>query len=384
MVSKLRDADLFGLVDALYDCAIRPEGWTEALRRLADIMEGDAAGISLHNPMEQLVRLTAHWNVNDDMMRVMQENIAINPAIPAVWYYEVDQPFTAFAFIGKDELHNSVWYKNTIGPRGFDDAIMTLLAKSPREFGGLTVMRRSYRPAFTDDDVEKMRLIAPHVRRAVTIANLLDSNTLQRDTMASVLDALAVGVVLVDASARVVHANTSARRYFEEGTALLIEEGMLSARDARCNLDLRRAIAEATASHISKTSAQPRPASGLSVVVKGSDARDLAAWVLPLGSGLRQSLMSSYAAEAAVFIRELGPAITFPAELFIRHYGITPAECRLLMALVRGMSLKDAADTCGIALPTAKSHLARLFQKTGTERQADLMRLAMSLAPAAM
>lgn len=82
-------------------------------------------------------------------------------------------------------------------------------------------------------------------------------------------------------------------------------------------------------------------------------------------------------------MRELGSTSPFPAELFVRHYGVTPAECRLLMALVQGMTLKDAADTLGIAHATAKSHLARLFQKTGSERQADLVRLAMTaLAPA--
>ena len=124
------------------------------------------------------------------------------------------------------------------------------------------------------------------------------------------------------------------------------------------------------------------PKTGLSVVLKGTDDRDLAAWVLPLGSGLRLSLGAPYAAQAAVFVRELGSTSPFLAELFVRHYGVTPDECRLLMALVQGMTLKDAADTLGIAHATAKSHLARLFQKTGSERQADLVQLAMTaLAP---
>ena len=47
-----------------------------------------------------------------------------------------------------------------------------------------------------------------------------------------------------------------------------------------------------------------------------------------------------------------------------------------------GVAVAEAAETLGISLPTAKTHLARLFDKTGTSRQADLVRLAMSaLAP---
>ena len=68
----------------------------------------------------------------------------------------------------------------------------------------------------------------------------------------------------------------------------------------------------------------------------------------------------------------------------MRRYAITPAESRVMMLIVQGMTIAEAAETLGISLPTAKTHLARLFDKTGTSRQADLVRLAMSaLAPVA-
>jgi DNA-binding CsgD family transcriptional regulator len=51
---------------------------------------------------------------------------------------------------------------------------------------------------------------------------------------------------------------------------------------------------------------------------------------------------------------------------------------------VQGMAPAEAAEALGISLPTARTHLARLLDKTGTSRQADLVRLAMSaLAPTA-
>lgn len=68
----------------------------------------------------------------------------------------------------------------------------------------------------------------------------------------------------------------------------------------------------------------------------------------------------------------------------MRRYAITPAESRLMQLLVQGMTVAEAADALGVSLPTARTHLARLFDKTGTSRQADLVRLAMSaLAPTA-
>jgi DNA-binding CsgD family transcriptional regulator len=53
------------------------------------------------------------------------------------------------------------------------------------------------------------------------------------------------------------------------------------------------------------------------------------------------------------------------------------------MLIVQGMTITEVAEGLGISAATAKTHLSRLFNKTGTQRQAELMRLAMSaLAPA--
>jgi DNA-binding CsgD family transcriptional regulator len=57
-----------------------------------------------------------------------------------------------------------------------------------------------------------------------------------------------------------------------------------------------------------------------------------------------------------------------------RGYGLTRAEQRLLRVLFDGISLPEAARCLGVARTTARTHLQRLFEKTGTRRQADLLR----------
>jgi DNA-binding CsgD family transcriptional regulator len=60
-------------------------------------------------------------------------------------------------------------------------------------------------------------------------------------------------------------------------------------------------------------------------------------------------------------------------------YSVTPAEARLAERLCAGDTLAAAAVRCGIAEATAKTQLARLFDRTNTGRQADLLRLLLSL-----
>ena len=65
-----------------------------------------------------------------------------------------------------------------------------------------------------------LRLLSPHIRRAVMIADLLNARALERDMLSAALDRLAVGIVLTDAEGRIVHTNEAADRTFDDGSIL--------------------------------------------------------------------------------------------------------------------------------------------------------------------
>ena len=64
----------------------------------------------------------------------------------------------------------------------------------------------------------------------------------------------------------------------------------------------------------------------------------------------------------------------------LRHrYGLTPTECRLAHLLCQGLKVSEASKQMGITLETARYHLKRVMAKTSTHRQAELVRLMLSL-----
>jgi DNA-binding CsgD family transcriptional regulator len=102
--------------------------------------------------------------------------------------------------------------------------------------------------------------------------------------------------------------------------------------------------------------------------------------VLPLTSGSRRKAGSSYAAAAAVFVRKAGLDTPAAPEVIARLYGLTPSELRVLLAVFESGGVPNVADALGISEATAKTHLRRLFEKTGTARQADLVKLVAGFA----
>jgi DNA-binding CsgD family transcriptional regulator len=373
------DNGLLDIVGDIYDCAIEPERWPPTLKRIVDYVGADCAWLNFYDIHKAHLGWGAAWGLDPRAQRSYDGRLhAINPMLSAGWFADVYEPYTAHGLMG-DEFFSTRFYKEWVAPNGWQDAAVTVLTKAPTRVTALTLPRHAGRAQFTPDDMGRVRLLAPHLSRSVTIAYMLDDRALRDDMLSATLDLLIVGIVLVDSEARIVHANRAGARHLDEAQSVRRSDDRLSARDPVAAAALRDAIMRATRAGATLEVAK----TGIAVPITGVDGRDLAAWVLPLDGGLRNEFASAFRAKVAVFLRELGDTAPLPGELFVRRYGITPAECRVLMLLAQGMSPHETADALGCSEPTVRTHMQRLFTKTGTSGQPDLMRLAMSaLAPA--
>jgi DNA-binding CsgD family transcriptional regulator len=102
--------------------------------------------------------------------------------------------------------------------------------------------------------------------------------------------------------------------------------------------------------------------------------------VLPLTSGARRKAGVSYAATAAMFIRKAALDLPSPPEAVASEFKLTPAEVRVLFAIVEIGGVPEVAPVLGISDQTVKTHLHRIYAKTATKRQADLVRLVAGYA----
>jgi DNA-binding CsgD family transcriptional regulator len=97
--------------------------------------------------------------------------------------------------------------------------------------------------------------------------------------------------------------------------------------------------------------------------------------VLPLTSGARRRAGACYAAAATVFLSKATLDLPSPPEAIATEFGLTPAELRVLFAIVEVGGVPDVAAMLGLSQQTVKTHLQRLFAKTGSARQAELVKL---------
>jgi DNA-binding CsgD family transcriptional regulator len=182
---------------------------------------------------------------------------------------------------------------------------------------------------------------------------------------AAALDRLHLGVVLVDAGGRVLARNRSAGEILDERDGLELRGAALHVADTAASRRLRALLANAGAA---------APRGGALAIPRKPPRPPLTLLVAPLGGRAGQAEGSV----KAVFISARDRGQETGEEHLRRLYDLTPTEAALASLLVQGMSLKDAAAELNVAENTARTHLKRIFDKTDTHRQGELVGLLLS------
>jgi DNA-binding CsgD family transcriptional regulator len=213
-----------------------------------------------------------------------------------------------------------------------------------------------------------MDLIQPHFRRAVLIGKLLEMRRLQAAAFADAIDGLSTGVFLVSSLGELVHTNSSGQAMLDAEDPLKLVRGTLIASDMGVQTALREAFAAAMEGDAAIH------AGGIALPIS-TEGGHFIAHVLPLTAGARRQAGKYYSAAAALFVRraeiDLQSAINAAEHL----YALTPAEVRVLRAMIEVGGVEPVAAMLGTSRSTVKTHLEHLFEKTGTGRQAELVKL---------
>jgi DNA-binding CsgD family transcriptional regulator len=92
-------------------------------------------------------------------------------------------------------------------------------------------------------------------------------------------------------------------------------------------------------------------------------------------------LADSNMKDAAVLVFIIDPAnrTSIPLSRIMDAYGLTQAEARVALASSSGKTIVEAAKLLELSPNTIKTHLRRVFAKTGTGRQAELAKLMASV-----
>jgi DNA-binding CsgD family transcriptional regulator len=283
--------------------------------------------------------------------------------------FGVEQVVSTADLVPYEEFRRGRFYREWARPQGWVDVASAVIEKSTTSCTFLSVVRHKASGMVDDEMRQRMALVIPHVRRALLIGKTINLKQAEAVRFSDVLDGLSAGMILLDANGRIAHANAAGNAILDAADFLRTCCGRLVARDAPINAALHEILVAADAGDA------VLGIKGIALPLTAHDGERYVAHVLPLTSGARRRAGLAYDAVAALFVRKVALAASSPPEVIGEMYKLTPTELRVLLAIVDIGGVPEVAAALGVAVTTVKTHLSRLFEKTGVARQADLVKL---------
>ena len=226
-------------------------------------------------------------------------------------------------------------------------------------------------PAYGPEQRTLCDRLLPHLVRAARMHGLrVTADSVERAALEA-LRGLPLGVMLLDARGRVLRMNEYAEAVTASRDGLSIRENTPRAAGSQEDRELHSALGRCL---------EPGgPASGAVTlsISRPSGARSLQLRVTPIAREPAELRFEQEVA-AAVFVVDPERDLRVDEEDLQRLYGLTPAEAALAGLLVRGHSLNRASELLRISPNTARDRLKRVFAKSSTHRQADLVRIVLT------
>lgn len=207
--------------------------------------------------------------------------------------------------------------------------------------------------------------VSRHQGHRTQIASHIGTNAASAEHLSQIMDAFPFALLIVDEHHHPIYRNAGARRLLDDGTLHMDPAGRLrsAANSGQLVPVLNHALGKAAPPQFGAVLLDERP------------NRRLHAWASPLIDG--PGAGGEPLAAVAVFDSALDRAYTWDALKTL--YGLTRKETKLVNGLLEGLSLEDYCSANFVTANTVRTHLKSIYRKTGTNRQAEVVRLFASM-----
>jgi DNA-binding CsgD family transcriptional regulator len=356
------------LIEGIYDAALEPARWNDVVVGINDFVGAQGCGLITKSSTSQFGQTHYHHGVDPDFIRLYGAHYS--RLGPLTTLPPIGQVVSIPDLMHYDEYRRGPFYQEWLRPQGCVDVTNIVLEKSSPDCADVLSFLSGPRMA---DEAMRRRIaaVAPHARRALLINKTIEARESETARFTDTLNGLSAAVFFLDAGCRIVHANSAGHDVLYAGDVLRSLDGQLVARDGRVNQALQEMF-----------TGDRDIAAGLRCIALPSLAHEgerYVAHVLPLTAAARALTGAAYKSVAALFVRKV--AMENPnGELLARSFDLTPSELRVMLAIVEVGGVPETAAALGIVESTVKTHLHRVFTKTGAGRQADLVKIVAGFA----
>ncbi|MDM3929291.1 helix-turn-helix transcriptional regulator [Mycobacterium intracellulare] len=363
--------DFSRVVSEIYASAVDPANWTVAMSEVSRVLDATGSGL--------IVGAGRHRSV---MVATMPQEAV---ATYGQYYHAIDFILDACEngptglIRGGRELvaqkTHSEFYANWQRPFGLTDGLFVRLSTESTPASFVIAAPQRDERFDTTERLQFAGALIRHLEQALRTQHRLTELDRAATELTEVIDGVHHGVIIVAAAGKVLHMNSSAAQILTACDGLRIRSGAIEAKRTATNEQLhacihRALIEQCDGGPSGECLACPRP----------SGKRPYVIHALPLTKHAAEPA----SAKALLIIIDPEQEPEPPKTLIRRLFGLTNAEADVAIRVINGEGLKPIAEDLALSRATVNTHLQRVFEKTGTHRQAELVRLLLAISPSSV
>ena len=371
----IRDtARVSSLISLIYESAAAPSRWHEFVEGLGEALELKAANFAIAGSAEDgIVRtIPVSWGFDETEVAAYEEHfVHLDPHRPIAAAQPQGTVLSAEQMIPDAEFVGTEYFNDFYAPAGYRHGFGAVIYNTGPVSCAMVCHRGPDQAPASQDDLRLLGLFVPHLHNARIAANNLGTLHDQRRLTVGVVDRIPVGIIFVDASGRVLHANSQAHSILQEEDGLSARDGKLAGARPSDTQKLLGSITTAAAtargkSHDAPASVRlPRP----------SERRPLDVTACPVD--IDTQVWSDVRAVAYLVVSDGLGRLDGVAPRMMDLYGLSSVEAALAVAIARGITVSEWAERRGVSVETVRWQLKQVFAKTDTSRQPELVRLVL-------
>ena len=368
------NASLLGIVSGFYDASMDWRLWPPILRQMGDAVRARCCAIASHDYETATGRLEQLINIDTDYVASYEDRYPGRD----VWLHQEEYfrspgaVWSSQQIVSDDELVKTDYYRDWLAPQDLLHHLFGVLDRRGSVVTYLVFGRSERAGPFSESEIALLRDLLPKMQRGFRAGQAFRAaQNIQRVAMEA-LDAMPMGIVLLNGTGGVVGANLTARRIIDSGEVLSVAEGGLWVDWGWRKLRFRDLISR-EGGRGRRNRAEEVPAFS---VPRSPGQKPLSILVVPVGEQDKSEAEDKPV--AIVFVGDPDRPVEIDPARISEIYGLSRAEARVVALLARGYRLDQVAEALGVAYETVRKHLKQVFGKTGTARQAELVRLLVT------
>ena len=353
------------LIENIYDASLDSTQWDAVLSNIADYYDASVCVLMCHNNFFPQNDIHVHVRNPHEIQQLYMQEYFLDGDI---WYQVARRNWPKQSIIIGEEhisdtqLRKTAFYNDILKPADGGQQLSGPIENSPTATKAIAISRPFSGKRFCESDKQSMSELVAHLKRAFDIHEKLCMGANQNSLLDRLLGMTSTAAIVCSTEGNIVFSNTLADNILKQGDGLSVSQGILNCA--------KRTITEEMHAVLKSVRSMG------SFIMNVDGLKEYGTYRLmffPIDNN--QHAFGVHNDLVGIFIHQASNDRNLDTTFMQTLFGLTRSESLVSGLIYSGLTPAQIAEGNKVKISTVRTQLHRIFDKTGTRNQAQLVRL---------